>query len=756
MTWPDYLLERAIRHPDLDLGVIPGSTPVVAFGDPVAADIATLGINPSSTEFTDGSHTLLRGDDRRLATLGSLGVERYDQFTPDHAKVIVDECASYFDRRPYRWFTPLNDVLRTALDVSYAERTACHLDLVQWATRPLWGELPADIQDELLRADVGFLRAQLTSSGYRVVLVNGKSAMSWVQQCKVVRWQPVATLDGPPPAQFSIGQAGDTTFLGWSCNLQSQHGALANLAGLAELVVEHAGARRGRRAAAGTTRSEPPRHTDPIRGRRTTGQTSAGHLTTTDGSGPTPKGLRFVSKAELVAYLQMWLDHSTYDTIGDVGTYGGSAWLTVDSEAGPIGINRDTTREAVEALVDAAHTPRSYDWLVVMNQKGRINRVLFSEDRTPGWYAYLDEPPDRETRLGRGGGSQTPAQTSPAAPARARGDGPTSATAPSPTPSPAAPAAPARVRPAATSRPARLGAAGTTGEHVSIVQFPHPGREHVPLGSHMGWNRDSHARKFISCRGAYLGEHGEPVQDDLVFWGEWEAQSRVVRRWDRAPGLPTVLHEPYWSPPSGEAEWQNTDPWVFGDHFLYSNCKQHTDNTPARRPSALQSLRRGSVILFGSGKGGHFVLDTVFVVAGVLGRFVPASDTSHLPIDEAFDVCTVERLTGDGPHIAQSEYTLIAGATVDDPVHGMFSFVPCRRRDDRPMRFARPAIHLPGIVNPASHQSPSGGTPQDRRPIEDVVAAWHTVVDQVSEADLALGVRFETPPRATPTGAPLR
>jgi hypothetical protein len=268
----------------------------------------------------------------------------------------------------------------------------------------------------------------------------------------------------------------------------------------------------------------------------------------------------------------------------------------------------------------------------------------------------------------------------------------------------------------------------------------------------MGWNRGSHARKFVSCRGAYLDGRGEPVEDDLVFWGEWEAQSRVVRRWDRAPGLPTVLHEPYWSPPSGEAEWQNTDPWVFGDRFLYSNCKQHTDNTPSRRPSALQRLRRGSVILFGSGKGGEFVLDTVFVVAGVLGHFVPAADTSHLPIDETFDVCTVQRLTGYGPYVAQSDYTLIAGATVDDPVHGMFSFVPCRRRDDRPMRFARPAIHLPGIVNPASHQSPSGGTPQDRRPIEDVAAAWHTVVDQVSAADLAMGVRFDTPPRATSAG----
>ena len=82
MTWPAYLLERALRAPDLDLGVVAGSTPVVSFGDPVDAPVATLGINPSSSEFLDSSGALLDGAERRLATLASLGVERYDELTP--------------------------------------------------------------------------------------------------------------------------------------------------------------------------------------------------------------------------------------------------------------------------------------------------------------------------------------------------------------------------------------------------------------------------------------------------------------------------------------------------------------------------------------------------------------------------------------------------------------------------------------------------------------------------------------------------
>ena len=115
------------------------------------------------------------------------------------------------------------------------------------------------------------------------------------------------------------------------------------------------------------------------------------------GDGPVARGIHFTSKSELVGYLAAWLERSSHDTIGDLGSYGGSAWATIDSEAGTIGLNRDTTRQAVEQFVASARNGLSYDWLVVENQKGRINKVLFCEDRTPGWFAYLTEPLAAET-----------------------------------------------------------------------------------------------------------------------------------------------------------------------------------------------------------------------------------------------------------------------------------------------------------------------------------------------------------------------
>ena len=134
--WPDYLIERATQPPPEDCGVVPGTTPVVSFGHPLNPKVATLGINPSSREFVDRNGQLLVGDARRLATLRSLGLSSFEEVAATHAQRIVNDCANYFERKPYAWFRALDQVLAPGLGVSYFDKTACHLDLVQWATDP--------------------------------------------------------------------------------------------------------------------------------------------------------------------------------------------------------------------------------------------------------------------------------------------------------------------------------------------------------------------------------------------------------------------------------------------------------------------------------------------------------------------------------------------------------------------------------------------------------------------------------------------
>ena len=271
---------------------------------------------------------------------------------------------------------------------------------------------------------------------------------------------------------------------------------------------------------------------------------------------------------------------------------------------------------------------------------------------------------------------------------------------------------------------------------VFVVQFPHPGGERIFRGGdRMPWNIGRHGRKFLRSAGRSVDSQGQAREvPSLFFWGEWEAPSRIVSRWRREGQLPRALHDPVWERPPTSAYRLNTDPWVFGEAFRYSNCKQLT---PHQNPSALQALTPGSVILFGSKLREEFVLDTVFVVKKA-ECYVPL----HPPeTDEAFRICTIESVVTDGR--GEHEFTLYHGATFDKPVAGMFSFVPCRDAAREDARFARPAVSLPGYINPASAQSPSEvKTP---RTLAQVSQEWSSIREQVLQAECELGVSFETP-----------
>lgn len=271
---------------------------------------------------------------------------------------------------------------------------------------------------------------------------------------------------------------------------------------------------------------------------------------------------------------------------------------------------------------------------------------------------------------------------------------------------------------------------------VFVVQFPHPGAEHVAGdGDRMPWNTGNHGRKFLRSVGRSIDENGRVQSGELDFWGEWEAPSRIIQRWPPEGRLPQNLHTPVWERPRTTSYRQNTDPWVFGETFRYSNCKQLTYR---QNPSALQELPPGSVILFGSKLDGDFVLDTVFVVKDSV-RYSPNDPPKT---DEAFSVCTIESLVTDD--CGDYPFTLYRGATFDNPVAGMFSFSPCRVATDAEARFARPAIFLPGYINPASAQSPSGA--RQPRTIEQASGQWRSVRDQAFLAGCELGVSFDTPP----------
>jgi hypothetical protein len=276
-----------------------------------------------------------------------------------------------------------------------------------------------------------------------------------------------------------------------------------------------------------------------------------------------------------------------------------------------------------------------------------------------------------------------------------------------------------------------------------FVQFPHPGAEHHPSTDAMLWNLGSHRRKFMVTKARYLDSSGSAQAGEAVFWGEWEPPSDVVRRWPRSGALPRVLQRPFWAIPEGTGARQNTDPWVFGDQMIFSNCRQGIMG----RPSRMQRLMPGSVVCFGSTLSAAFCVDTVFVVESV----EPWSPREGLNLGagEAFQICAAESLcigSGRLPY----RLALYRGATFDNPVNGMYCYVPCLPADASNPRFTRPEIELPGLIDTASTRGPRQSRAMAS---EEMYKAWDSIRQQVYRQGLRLATWLETPPEREGTAA---
>ena len=232
MSIPEYL-ERRIRQPiPTDSSVVIGSTPVVAFGQARKAQIATLGLNPSKSEFLDQQGRELRGRFRRLATHTSLGTSDLTNAPTNVLSQVLRDCDTYFERNPYRrWFDQLEPIL-SQCGASYYDGTACHLDLVQCATDPTWGGLDNVTRLRLLRSDVPFLKEQLSNENIRVILVNGSDVINQLQTHIDAVLEEVDPIIGFARAKtrLFVGLVlGRIKIVGWSTNIQSSFGVTREL-----------------------------------------------------------------------------------------------------------------------------------------------------------------------------------------------------------------------------------------------------------------------------------------------------------------------------------------------------------------------------------------------------------------------------------------------------------------------------------------------------------------------------------------------
>ncbi|HEX6289139.1 MAG TPA: hypothetical protein VFZ66_08100 [Herpetosiphonaceae bacterium] len=312
-------------------------------------------------------------------------------------------------------------------------------------------------------------------------------------------------------------------------------------------------------------------------------------------------------------------------------------------------------------------------------------------------------------------------------------------------------------------------------DKLCFVQFPHPGGEHKPdRPSGKSWNRGEHKRTFVKNRGRYLGHPGDtPQEDDLVFWCEWEPEAEVVQAIDEPlPHGPRHVFEPYYVLPTSYQGLQNTDPFVFGDHFYYTWCKQKMNH--GRSSTQLTRLDFGSVILFGSRVDWTFALDTVFVVERWIDHCRPNyKKVLKGQIPQAYADITIapgyqepfpgSKVCGSGQVDPDEEDNncgpgplpnrLYFGAMYDKPCEGMFSFFPCQPYNPERPGFERPRIKLDGIIRDLMTMS-FRRNPQPS--LGESKKLWDTVVQQVLHDDknqgLRLGVWTAIPEQRRPAG----
>jgi hypothetical protein len=169
--------------------VIRWGAPVPSFGDLSSAKVATLGLNPSNREFVDDNGDELEGPNRRFHTLNSLGIRAWSEVDARHLRLILDSCRTYFLGNPYdRWFKRLEYVIGGAKASYYdASSTACHLDLIPYATARKWTELTSRQRSSLLANAADSLALLLRDSCVRVLVLNGTSVVEQFQEITGMR-----------------------------------------------------------------------------------------------------------------------------------------------------------------------------------------------------------------------------------------------------------------------------------------------------------------------------------------------------------------------------------------------------------------------------------------------------------------------------------------------------------------------------------------------------------------------------------------
>ena len=232
---PDFVAER-IKTPANLKYIVEDSTPVVCFGDITKAKALTIGINPSSSEFTKiagNKRELLTGSERKLVDLKFLGAHNTQDLTEAQISKVWQGCLDYFDGPYYKfWFSKMQDTVLTSAGFNYVGRSAAHLDLIQWATDPLWQKMKEEDPIEAaahLAADLPFLVKQLEQSESDFIFLSGTPVIDSLTEVLDLKFEGKTAAEGKSSQNsLYVGSWKNAVVLGTSMNVPDSHTSSAH------------------------------------------------------------------------------------------------------------------------------------------------------------------------------------------------------------------------------------------------------------------------------------------------------------------------------------------------------------------------------------------------------------------------------------------------------------------------------------------------------------------------------------------------
>ena len=292
---------------------------------------------------------------------------------------------------------------------------------------------------------------------------------------------------------------------------------------------------------------------------------------------------------------------------------------------------------------------------------------------------------------------------------------------------------------------------------IMVIQFSHNGKElnlsrkeskdykfDSNSSGYRFWNNtQEHKRKFMKHKGWFLENLGnefstKPKEAELYFWGEWEPQSRFEltgNSFSSKERLPHAIHYPIFS--TKGIGCHNTDPFVFGDYFYYTNCKQKQFG----RGKNMLTLSKDSIIIFGSEiNKSDFIIDTVFVVSENETVEEYKKHPNNYP--QILRQATIDLNGG-----LQNWHKLYKGKMYDFENHYSennkyaFCFFPCKI-DCGNNGFERPIINWRKF----RFQEPGAGTVLYRINPNPDFEYWNALVAELVAQGFSLGIKLDFPP----------